>query len=133
MYDFKNKFNANREASLVDKRDDDHQNASLYVESLTTNNENASEVGTEGHRFSLFKNRSQTSNRNVPAGTTSLNPANSVTSAALPSSVPVTIIEKNGEIHKLYNDDSTKKNKSHNHHSGHNKFGKKLRKIFGRK
>ncbi|QID86349.1 hypothetical protein GRS66_008973 [Saccharomyces pastorianus] len=133
MSDFKNKFNVNGEKSSVNKRDSDRQNSSLYIGSSTTNYENASEVGTEGHRFSLFRNRSQTSNRNMPAGTTSLNPAYSEVSTALPLSVPVTVIEKNGEIHKLYNDDAAKKDKSHNHHSSHNKFSKKLRKIFGRK
>ena len=109
-----------------------NQDLPLYTASYMNNNENVSESGTEGHRFSLFKNRSQLSNRNISGGTTALSSTNSELSTVLPLSVPVTIIEKNGEIHKLHNDDTVMKDKSH-HHGNHSKLGRKLKKIFGRK
>ena len=65
--------------------------------------------------------------------TTALDSTNPELSKVLPLSVPVTIIEKNGEIHKLHNDDTAMKDKSHHHHGNHSKFGRKLKKIFGRK
>ncbi|CAI4044654.1 hypothetical protein SKDZ_11G1060 [Saccharomyces kudriavzevii ZP591] len=113
-------------------KDCGNQNPSLYTAPSMNNKENVSQAGTEGHRFSLFKIRSPTLDENVSTGTNALNSTNSEMSTALPLGVPVTIIEKNGEIHKLHNDDAAKKDNSH-HHGGHSKFGRKLKKIFGRK
>lgn len=131
MTNFKNKTNENDMPILANKKSCNNDDSSPYTASSMNTND-VSEAGTEGHRFSLFGNKSQLSNRNISGGTATLESSNPDLPTALPSSVPVTIIDKNGEIHKLHNDDAGIKDKSHDRH-GHSKFGRKLKKIFGRK
>ncbi|CAI4628817.1 CRB_1a_G0034190.mRNA.1.CDS.1 [Saccharomyces cerevisiae] len=131
MTSFKNKTNENDMPILANKKSCNNDDSSPYTASSMNTND-VSEAGTEGHRFSLFGNKSQLSNRNISGGTATLESSNPDLPTALPLSVPVTIIDKNGEIHKLHNDDATIKDKSHDRH-GHSKFGRKLKKIFGRK
>ncbi|CAI4603986.1 BBF_collapsed_G0033200.mRNA.1.CDS.1 [Saccharomyces cerevisiae] len=131
MTNFKNKTNENDMPILANKKSCNNDDSSPYTASSMNTND-VSEAGTEGHRFSLFGNKSQLSNRNISGGTATLESSNPDLPTALPLSVPVTIIDKNGEIHKLHNDDAAIKDKSHDRH-GHSKFGRKLKKIFGRK
>ncbi|CAI4571005.1 BPG_G0032950.mRNA.1.CDS.1 [Saccharomyces cerevisiae] len=131
MTSFKNKTNENDMPILANKKSCNNDDSSPYTASSMNTND-VSEAGTEGHRFSLFGNKSQLSNRNISGGTATLESSNPDLPTALPLSVPVTIIDKNGEIHKLHNDDAAIKDKSHDRH-GHSKFGRKLKKIFGRK
>ncbi|ONH80759.1 Eisosome protein SEG2 [Saccharomyces cerevisiae] len=131
MTSFKNKTNENDMPILANKKSCNNDDPSPYTASSMNTND-VSEAGTEGHRFSLFGNKSQLSNRNISGGTATLESSNPDLPTALPLSVPVTIIDKNGEIHKLHNDDAAIKDKSHDRH-GHSKFGRKLKKIFGRK